>query len=195
MHDALRKFLKAVGEDPNRPGLKKTPERFEEALKFLTSGYQESLEKIVNGALYPAESHNLILVRDIEFYTLCEHHLLPFFGKAHIGYLPGKHVIGLSKIPRIIDMYARRLQTQERLGQQICDALERALKPKGVGVVLEAEHLCMKMRGVEKEGACIVTHHFRGAFEHGVSERGELLSAIVRGGLSSPLEYRYDGGQ
>lgn len=182
MEEFFKNLLKSLGEDPNREGLKKTPERFEEALKFLTSGYNENLEEVVNGALYPAESSDLVLVKDIEFYTLCEHHLLPFFGRVHIGYLPGKTVIGLSKIPRIVDMYARRLQTQERLGQQICDALERTLKPRGIGVVLEAEHLCMKMRGVEKERACIVTHHFSGRLARGVSEREEFLSAIARRG-------------
>jgi len=180
MHDALRAFLKAIGEDPNREGLKKTPERFAEALRFLTSGYEGNLEEVVNGALYGAEAQDLIVVKDIEFYSLCEHHLLPFFGKAHIGYLPGKKLIGLSKIPRIVDLYARRFQTQERLGKHICGALEKILQPRGVGVILEAEHLCMKMRGVQKGGALVVTHRWGGAWRKEGMARQEFLAMMGR---------------
>ena len=137
MHDLIHTFLQAIGEDPNRNGLQKTPKRWEAAMQFLTSGYTQNLKTIVNDALFPSETHGMVIVKDIECYSLCEHHILPFTGKVHVGYIPQQHIIGLSKIPRIVDMYARRLQTQERLGQHICDALDQVLKPKGVGVVIE----------------------------------------------------------
>ncbi len=180
MQDALQTFLKNIGEDPERAGLKKTPERWEEAMKFLTSGLTQSPEEIVKGALFPADTQNLVLLKDIEFYSLCEHHLLPFFGKVHVGYYPSKDIIGVSKIPRIIDLYARRLQTQERLGEQILRALEGVLQPRALGVVIEASHLCMMMRGVEKQGATVLTHHFGGEFLTGASAREEFLRAVTR---------------
>jgi GTP cyclohydrolase I len=178
MQDAFTAFLRRIGENPAREGLKGTPERFAETLVELTSGYAEDLHTLVNGALYKKESDDLILIRDIEFYALCEHHLLPFFGKAHVAYIPGKHVIGFSKIPRIVDMYARRLQAQERLSRQIGEALERILKPKGVAILLEAEHLCMKMRGVEKQGARVTTQYFSGVFRRDTALRSDLLMRL-----------------
>src|SRR3989338_5861043 len=139
MKNLYRDLIEAIGEDPTRPGLRKTPERAAEAMKFLTSGYDQHLEEIVNGAVYPTDTEGMVIVKDIECYSLCEHHLLPFIGKVHVGYIPNKSVIGLSKIARIVEMYARRLQVQERLGEQICGALQKVLKPKGIGVVLKTK--------------------------------------------------------
>lgn len=178
MHDAFRTFLRQIGEDPARAGLKGTPERFTETLLELTSGYSQDLDTLVRGALYPKESDDLILMKDIEFYTLCEHHLLPFFGKVHVGYLPSKTLIGFSKIPRIIEMYARRLQNQEHLTKQIGEALESVLKPRGVAVVIEAEHLCMRMRGIKKQGARITTHYMRGILKDDRHFRQEFLEQL-----------------
>ena len=178
MEDVIKKLLKALGEDPDRHRLKGTPRRVADAYTFLTSGYDQNLKKIVNGALMPAESDGMVIVKDIEMYSLCEHHLLPFFGKVHVGYIPGKHVIGLSKIPRVVDMFARRLQVQERMGQQICDALESVLKPKGIGVVIEANHLCMMMRGVGKQYSQAVTSHVKGTFKSDARTRQEFLELI-----------------
>lgn len=178
MDSLFHSLLKAIGEDPKRKGLLKTPKRAAEAFQFLTKGYTENLETIVNKALFPSETDGMIVTTDIECYSLCEHHLLPFIGKVHVGYVPGKHIIGLSKIPRIIDMFARRLQTQERLTQQICDALEKVLKPKGVGVVIEAEHLCMMMRGVEKQHSKAVTSCVHGLFRKDPKTREEFLRLI-----------------
>ncbi len=178
MEQLFTSLLKKIGEDPNRAGLKRTPKRCSEAMQFLTSGYDLDLKKIVNGALFPAESDGMIIVKDIECYSLCEHHLLPFSGKVHVGYIPGKHVIGLSKIPRIIDMFARRLQVQERLGQQICDALQEVLQPIGIGVVIEASHFCMMMRGVEKQHSTAVTSSVAGSFKRDARTRQEFLELI-----------------
>jgi GTP cyclohydrolase IA len=178
MKDIFTKLIQAIGEDPKRRGLQNTPERCEEAMHFLTSGYEGSLEKIVNGALFPADTNGMVIVKDIECYSLCEHHMLPFVGKVHVGYVPDKHVIGLSKIPRIIDMFARRLQIQERLGQQICDALNDILKPKGIGVVIEAEHFCMMMRGVQKQHSSAITSSVKGLFRKDEKTRQEFLSLI-----------------
>jgi GTP cyclohydrolase I len=178
MEQLYRKLLEAIGEDPKRPGLKGTPKRCAESMKFLTAGYDQTVEKIVNGALFPADTEGMVIVKDIECYSLCEHHLLPFYGKAHVGYIPDKHVIGLSKIPRIVDMFARRLQVQERMGQQICDALEKILKPKGIGVVLEMNHLCMMMRGVQKQHSLAVTSHVKGGFKRDARTREEFLKLI-----------------
>jgi GTP cyclohydrolase IA len=171
-------LLRAIGEDPTRKGLQKTPERCSEAWAFMTSGYNQNLEMIVNGALYPADTDGMVIVKDIECYSLCEHHLLPFVGKVHVGYVPDKTVIGLSKIPRIVDMFARRLQVQERLGQQICDALQGILKPKGIGVVIEASHFCMMMRGVEKQHSSAVSSHMHGLFREDPKTREEFLRLI-----------------
>lgn len=180
MEKLFHDLLKAIGEDPKRTGLLKTPKRAAEAMKFLTKGYDESLKTIVNGALFPTETDGMVIVRDIECYSLCEHHLLPFTGKVHVGYVPSKHVLGLSKIARIVDMYARRLQTQERLTQQICDALEKALKPKGIGVVMEANHFCMMMRGVEKQHSQAMTSTVKGLMKKDEKTREEFLRLIGR---------------
>lgn len=178
MEAHVKAILSALGEDPTREGLLKTPKRYAEALKFLTKGYNEDLDGIVNNALFPADTDGMVVTKDIECYSLCEHHMLPFIGTVHVGYIPDKHIIGLSKIPRIIDLYARRLQTQERLTQQICDALEKALKPKGVGVVVEAEHLCMMMRGVEKQHSRAITSCVHGLFREDPKTREEFLRLI-----------------
>ncbi len=180
METLFLSLLKKIGEDPSREGLKKTPKRCEEAFQFLTSGYKQNLKKIVNGALFPADTDGMIIVKDIECYSLCEHHLLPFTGKVHIGYIPSGKIIGLSKIPRIIDMFARRLQVQERLGQQICDALRDTLNPIGIGVVIEASHFCMMMRGVEKQHSVAVTSHMAGSFKRDARTRQEFLELIRR---------------
>ena len=178
MKQLIKQLLEAIGEDPKRDGLTKTPERTAEAFRELTAGYALRLPDVVNGALFPAETDGMVIVRDIECYSLCEHHLLPFTGKVHVGYVPDKHVLGLSKIARVVDMYARRLQTQERLTRQICDALEETLKPKGIGVVIEAEHFCMMMRGVGKQHSRAVTSTVRGLFKEDQRTRDEFLRLI-----------------
>lgn len=178
MEQLYTSLLKKIGEDPNRPGLKFTPKRCSEAMAFLTSGYDLDLKTIVNGALFPADTDGMIIVKDIECYSLCEHHLLPLVGKVHVGYIPDQSVIGLSKIPRIVDMFARRLQVQERLGQQICDALQSVLQPKGIGVVIEASHFCMMMRGVEKQHSVAVTSSVDGTFKSDARTRQEFLELI-----------------
>ncbi len=174
----LKSLLQAMGEDPDREGLQKTPERYEALMKELTVGYTQKPEEILEGALFKSETDGMVIVKDIECYSLCEHHLLPFYGKVHVGYIPGTHIVGLSKIPRIIDMFARRLQVQERLGQQICDTLDQFLKPKGIGVVIEASHLCMRMRGVEKEHSTATTSHVKGLFKEDPRTRQEFLELI-----------------
>lgn len=178
MEIQFHELLKAIGEDPKRKGLQKTPKRAADAFQFLTKGYGEDLEMIVNDALFPSETDGMVIVTDIECYSLCEHHLLPFVGKVHVGYVPNKHIIGLSKIPRVIDMFARRLQTQERLTQQICDALESILKPKGIGVMVEVEHLCMMMRGVEKQHSRAITSCVKGLMKKDEKTREEFLRLI-----------------
>jgi GTP cyclohydrolase I len=174
----MREVLRELGEDPEREGLLRTPERFEKALKFLTSGYTADLNGIVNGALFDVEYDEVVIVRDIEFFSMCEHHMLPFFGKIHVAYLPGSKVIGLSKIPRIVDVFARRLQIQERLTQQVAETLQEMLKPKGVAVICEARHFCMMMRGVEKQHSGAITSAMLGAFRNNKETRNELLSLI-----------------
>ncbi|MCX6998692.1 MAG: GTP cyclohydrolase I FolE [Candidatus Sumerlaeota bacterium] len=178
MKELIRKMIVRMGEDPKRQGLKKTPERVAEMFAFLTSGYRTSLEEIINGAIYREDYDEMVCVANIQFYSLCEHHLIPFFGKAHVAYIPDGRLIGLSKIPRIVDMYARRLQLQERLTQQIAQSLADILKPKGVGVVLEAEHLCIQMRGVQKQKSMAVTSAMRGVFKDNLRVRNEFLSLI-----------------
>lgn len=178
MEKLFQSLLKHIGEDPKRAGLLKTPKRVADAMKFLTSGYTQNLKTIVNGALFPADTDGMIIVKDIECYSLCEHHMLPFTGKVHVGYIPDKKIIGLSKIPRIVDMFARRLQVQERLGQQICDALQEVLEAKGIGVVIEANHFCMMMRGVEKQHSVAKTSHMRGLFKKDARTRQEFLELI-----------------
>jgi GTP cyclohydrolase IA len=179
--DLVRKMLVQLGEDPDREGLLQTPERFEKALRFLTSGYKQDADKILNGAMFSVCYDEMVVVKDIEVYSLCEHHLLPFFGKCHVAYLPDKKVVGLSKIARLVNMYARRLQIQERLTSQIAQALEEKLSPQGVGVIIEARHLCMVMRGVEKQNSMAVSSAMLGAFRESKQTRDEFL-ALVRGG-------------
>ncbi len=178
MKDALCQFLQSLGENPDREGLQKTPERWIKAMEELTSGYDQSLEKVVNGAIFPADTSEMVIMKDIVFHSLCEHHLLPFTGVIHIGYLPKENIIGFSKIPRIVEIFTKRLQVQERLGQQIADAIESVIKPKGVGVLIEATHFCMTMRGVRKEGSKAVTTHMRGAFLSDLAVRGEFLNLV-----------------
>jgi len=180
--EMMRQILIELGEDPAREGLINTPFRSEKALRFLTSGYHTDINQIVNGAMFSVKYDEMVLVRDIEFFSLCEHHLLPFFGKLHVAYLPKNKVIGLSKIPRIVDMFARRFQLQERLTQQVAETLQEVLEPEGVGVVSEARHLCMMMRGVEKQHSGTVTSAMLGAFRHNKETRDEFLSLIAHNG-------------
>jgi GTP cyclohydrolase I len=179
--ELMHTMLERLGEDPSRDGLVRTPMRAEKALKFLTSGYTMDINKIVNGALFDVEYDEMVIVKDIEFFSLCEHHMLPFYGKAHVAYLPTSKVIGLSKIPRIVDVFARRLQVQERLTQQIARTIQEVLKPKGVGVIIEARHFCMMMRGVEKQHSGAVTSAMLGGFRDRKETRDEFLS-LIRGG-------------
>jgi len=176
--DLMRKVIALVGEDPEREGLRKTPERFEKALKFLTSGYHQNVDNVLNGATFSVHYDEMVVVKDIEFFSLCEHHVLPFFGKAHVAYLPSKRVLGLSKIARLVNMYARRLQIQERMTSQIADAISEKISPEGVGVIIEARHLCMQMRGVEKQCGQAVTSAMLGSFRHNKQTRDEFLSLI-----------------
>jgi GTP cyclohydrolase IA len=174
----MKEVLRMLGEDPEREGLVRTPERSERALKFLTSGYSANIDEIVNSALFDVEYDEMVIVRDIEFFSMCEHHLLPFFGKMHVAYLPDKKVIGLSKIPRLVDVFARRLQIQERLTQQVAQIIQDRVKPRGVAVVCEARHFCMMMRGVEKQHSGAITSAMLGAFRDGKETRNEFLSLI-----------------
>jgi GTP cyclohydrolase IA len=176
----IREVLKQLGEQPDREGLARTPERVEKALRFLTSGYHTDLAKVVNGALFAVKYDEMVIVKDIEFFSLCEHHLLPFFGKIHVAYIPNDRVIGLSKLPRIVDMYARRLQIQERLTQEIAQSIQDMVHPLGVGVVCEARHFCMMMRGVEKQHSGAVTSAMLGAFRGRKETRDEFLSLVGR---------------
>jgi len=178
VEEAVRKIIEAVGEDHQRDGLLKTPERVAKSFSYLTRGYKQNLDSVVNGALYDAPSDEMVIVRDIEIYSLCEHHLLPFYGKCHIGYIPNGKVIGVSKMARIADMYARRLQIQERLTHQIANALMEILNPKGVAVIVEAKHLCMMMRGVEKQNSEMRTSAMEGVFRTGHATRAEFMSLI-----------------
>jgi len=177
----VRDILAGVGEDPNREGLVKTPERVEKALRFLTRGYEQDPCEILNAALFTVTYDEMVVVKDIDLYSLCEHHLLPFHGKAHVAYLPNGKVVGLSKIPRLVDIYARRLQVQERLTVEIAEAIQKTVKPRGVGVIIEAEHFCMMMRGVEKQNSKTVTSSLRGAFRDDAKTRDEFLR-LVHGG-------------
>jgi GTP cyclohydrolase I len=178
MEDAVREILRAIGEDPAREGLLKTPARVAEALSFLTSGYGERLEDVVNGAVFEEAADEIIAVCNIEMYSLCEHHLLPFVGKAHVAYLPKGKVVGLSKIPRIVDMFARRLQVQERMTTQIAQALMDVVEPRGVGVLIEADHFCMRMRGVQKQSSYAVTSCMLGRFRADARTRAEFLNLV-----------------
>lgn len=178
MVKAVETVLIGVGENPAREGLLKTPKRVADAMRFLTSGYDQSLEDLINGAIFDEGHNELVLVRDINFFSLCEHHLLPFTGRAHIAYLPNQKVVGLSKLARIVEMYARRLQVQERLTRQVAEAIQTALEPRGVAVVMEANHLCMVMRGVQKPGSWTVTSAMLGVFQEDAKTREECLSLI-----------------
>jgi GTP cyclohydrolase I len=177
----IRRELELVGEDPDREGLLKTPERVAKSMKFLTEGYNSSAEEVVGKGIFKEEHDNMIMVRDIELYSLCEHHMLPFFGKAHVAYIPNGKIVGLSKIPRIVDVYARRLQVQERLTEQIAEGLCSVLNPSGVGVVIEAYHLCMMMRGVQKQNSKTITSALRGAFREDPKTRDEFLRLAHNG--------------
>lgn len=178
MEDQFREILRAVGEDPEREGLLKTPSRCARALRELTRGYDQDPEAIINGALFTEEYSEMIIIKDIDFYSLCEHHLLPFFGKVHVAYLPRGRIVGISKMARIADVYARRLQVQERMTTQIANLLMEKLEPEGVGVVVEAEHLCMRMRGVEKQNSYVVTSAMHGVFREHQETREEFMNLI-----------------
>jgi GTP cyclohydrolase I len=175
IQDEVRRIISACGEDPDRPGLHRTPERVARAFGRLTQGYHRSVRDVVGSGVFEESHENMILVRDIELYSLCEHHLLPFFGRAHVAYIPDGRIIGLSKIPRIVEIFARRLQVQERLTDQVADAIMEVLRPQGVGVVIEAVHLCMMMRGVEKQNSRTVTSALRGVFRDDARTRDEFL--------------------
>ncbi len=175
-----KQLLENIGEDPNREGLLKTPSRVAKAWQFFSKGYTQSIDELINNAIFNEDANDMVIVRDIEFFSLCEHHLIPFFGKAHVGYIPNGKVIGLSKIPRIIDMFSRRLQVQERLTHQVADALKNVLNPKGVAVVMEGRHMCMQMRGVEKQNSFTSTSAMSGQFKKSSETRSEFLAIINR---------------
>ena len=178
IEELTRKLLEEIGEDPQREGLIKTPERVERSMKFLLSGYQTDADAIVQGALFKAEGQEMVLVNDIDFYSMCEHHMLPFFGKAHVAYIPDKKIVGLSKIARVVEAYARRLQVQERMTAQIARCIHENLEAKGVAVVLHAQHLCMMMRGIQKQNSFAVTSEMLGAFRNNPKTRSEFLTLI-----------------
>ncbi|MDD3886378.1 MAG: GTP cyclohydrolase I FolE [Victivallaceae bacterium] len=178
MKEEISRILTEIGEDPTREGLEKTPERVEKSLIYLTRGYRQNIDEVVNGALFEAESDDMVIVKDIEFFSMCEHHMLPFFGKCHVGYIPNGKIIGVSKIARIVDMFARRLQVQERLTKQISEALMNILGAEGVGVVMEARHLCMQMRGVEKQNSVMTTSAMLGSFRRELATRNEFTRLI-----------------
>ena len=178
LEEIIRQMLEIIGEDVNREGLKATPTRSAKALQYLTQGYQKNIDEVINNAIFDSDDDEMIIVKDIELYSLCEHHLLPFFGKCHIGYLPKGKIIGLSKVARIVDIFARRLQVQENLTKQIAETLMKYTSARGVGVVIEAKHLCMMMRGVEKQNSVMTTSCMLGAFRSEISTRAEFLSLI-----------------
>ena len=178
LQQLVRRQIELIGEDPGREGLVRTPVRVAEAYKFLTGGYQQNPKKILNDALFEATSDEMVIVKDIDFYSLCEHHMLPFFGKCHIAYLPTRKIVGLSKIPRLVDVYARRLQVQERMTQEIAGSLMELIGAEGVGVVIEAQHLCMMMRGVEKQNSYAVTSAMLGSFRNDARTRSEFLELL-----------------
>lgn len=187
MQELIARMLRELGEDPAREGLRDTPKRVEKSLRFLTSGYQADIDEVINGALFSVDYSEMVIVKDIDFYSLCEHHLLPFFGKCHVAYIPSRRVIGLSKIPRLVDVFARRLQVQERLTHQVAEVIQQKIAPLGVAVVMEGTHLCMAMRGVEKQNSVAVTSAMLGAFRDNSRTRSEFLELIRRrpGAISS----------
>ena len=187
MQPLIRSLLAELGEDPDREGLRDTPKRVEKALKFLTSGYGANVNEVLNGALFSVDYSEMVIVKDIDFYSLCEHHMLPFFGKCHVAYIPNGRVIGLSKVPRLVDMFARRLQIQERLTSEIAETIREQIAPLGVAVVVEATHLCMSMRGVEKQNSFAVTSSMLGAFRDSKT-RMEFLELIKRKGMVPVLD-------
>lgn len=178
MEHLVKEMLVSLGEDPNRDGLLKTPHRVAKAYEFLTEGYKKDIKKVLNGAIFEESFDEMVLVKDIDFYSLCEHHLLPFFGKAHIAYIPNGKIVGLSKLPRIVDVYARRLQVQERMTRQIAETIQEYLNPLGVGVVIEAHHMCMQMRGVEKQNSHTLTSSMLGEFANNLQTRNEFMNLI-----------------
>jgi GTP cyclohydrolase I len=185
MQDIIRQLLAELGENPSREGLLDTPKRVEKSFRFLTSGYAADVDAVLNNALFTVDYNEMVIVKDIDFYSLCEHHLLPFFGKCHVAYIPQGRVLGLSKIPRLVEIYARRLQVQERLTNQIAETLREKVRPLGVGIVVEASHLCMSMRGVEKQNSVAVTSAMLGVFQHDARTRMEFLDLIKRPELVS----------
>jgi GTP cyclohydrolase I len=178
VEEAVRSIIRELGEDPQREGILKSPQRVAKSLRFLTSGYTQDIDELLNGALYPVNYDEMVIVKDIEIFSLCEHHLLPFFGRCHVAYVPNQRVIGLSKLPRLVDVFARRLQVQERLTVQIAETIMDRIKPQGVGVIIEARHLCMIMRGVEKQNSVAVTSHMLGVFRDCDVTRSEFLRLI-----------------
>jgi GTP cyclohydrolase I len=180
--ELYRELLRRIGEDPERDGLVRTPERMEKSMAFLTRGYAMDVTQVLHDALFDVDYDEMVIVKDVEFFSQCEHHLLPFFGKAHIAYVPNGKVIGLSKIPRLVDVFARRLQVQERLTKQVSEAIQEAINPQGVAVILEAQHLCMMMRGVEKQHSSTVTSSMLGVFKEQIQTRNEFLSLVRRQG-------------
>jgi GTP cyclohydrolase I len=182
--DLYRELIRRIGEDPNRNGLIDTPQRMEKSMAFLTRGYEQTVTEVLHNALFDVDYDEMVIVKDIEFFSLCEHHLLPFFGKAHVAYIPNGKVIGLSKTARLVDVFARRLQVQERLTREVADAIETAIHPQGVAVILEAQHLCMMMRGVEKQHSSTVTSAMLGVFKTQLQTRNEFLSLVRRTGSS-----------
>jgi GTP cyclohydrolase I len=182
--DLYRELLRRMGEDPGRNGLRDTPERMERSMAFLTRGYEQTVTEVLHDALFDVDYDEMVIVKDIEFFSLCEHHLLPFFGKAHVAYVPNGKVIGLSKAARLVDVFARRLQVQERLTREVADAIDEAIHPQGVAVILEAQHLCMMMRGVEKQHSSTVTSAMLGVFKSQLQTRNEFLSLVRRNGTS-----------
>jgi GTP cyclohydrolase IA len=195
LQEAIEQLLVLFGEDPSRDGLIKTPERVAKMFEFLTKGYSQDIDEVLNGALFPIKYDEMVIVKDIDFFSLCEHHLVPFFGKCHIAYLPDKEVIGLSKLPRIVEVFSRRLQVQERLTQQIAETIQEKIKPQGVAVVMEAQHLCMMMRGVEKQNATAITSAMLGGFRTRRETRQEFLELIKRKPVQMEAALRRHDGE
>ena len=193
IQDVIERLLRLVGENPSREGLAKTPERVARMYEFLTQGYAQDIDRVLNDALFPIKYDEMVIVKEIDFFSLCEHHLVPFFGKCHVAYLPDKKIVGLSKIPRIVEVFSRRLQVQERLTQQIAETIQDKLKPQGVAVVMEARHLCMMMRGVEKQNATAVTSAMLGVFRSRRETREEFLELIRRNPLPGSALSGHEG--